>query len=351
MPTTAPALRRTPPRPPDALVGDPERARVTHEPTRRRFGFGAGALTLAGLLAACGGTTEGAAEPTGTAGDTIRYTYGGADRVLPRTPRRAVTIQGRMDLELALLAGYPVIGSGNAWMPGARVGSQFQGITVPDIATVGLGDGLQVDYEQILRLDPDLIVMPQYGYEVDWYGNKRLEQMAPILGVSEDPVDWRRASTEQLTLLGRGEQARTHVAAYDEKLARLRPRLTDRLGGRRIVFGVVAGGAFSVWTRSITMSVAREVGLEPMFWNAADENNSFELSLERFDRLAAADVIIRQAVEPAEAAALDAQPTWQRIPAVANRKVVTMDGRYNAGLVLTATGFLDVLARAADLYA
>ncbi|MCM2389502.1 ABC transporter substrate-binding protein [Streptomyces albipurpureus] len=336
----------------------PPLLRPPHRPapggvTRRRFAIGAGALTTAGALTACGNeSSAGAGSGTGTsAGDTLRFTYGGADVTVPRNPRRVVTIQGRVDLELALLAGYPVVGSGNAWMPSARVGSQFTGVTVPKVTTVGLGNGTQVDYEQILGLEPDLIVMPQYGYESDWYGNERLEQIAPVLGVSEEPVDWRAASSEQMRLLGRDQQIRTHIKTFDEKLARLRPRLAEKLGGRKVAFGVVTDDAFSVWTRTMVMSVAKEAGLDVLFYDPKDENNSFELSTEQFNRLDRADLVIRQAVDAGSAKVLDARPTWKQLPAARNRKVVTMDGRFSAGLVLTATGFLDVLAEAAELYA
>ncbi|MFE5854225.1 ABC transporter substrate-binding protein [Streptomyces sp. NPDC056500] len=323
--------------------------------TRRRFAIGAGVLTTAGALTACGNGSSGSGAAGGGTGarasDTLRFTYGGADVTVPRNPRRVVTIQGRVDLELALLAGYPVVGSGNAWMPSARVGSQFTGVTMPKVTTVGLGDGTQVDYEQILGLEPDLIVMPQYGYESDWYGNERLEQIAPVLGVAEDPVDWRSVSLQQMQLLGRDQQIRTHIKTFDEKLARLRPRLTEKLGGRKIAFGVVTETSFSVWTRTMVMSVAEEAGLDVLFYDPKDEKNSFELSPEQFDRLDQADLVIRQAVDAGEAKVLDARPTWKQLPAVRHRKVVTMDGRFSAGLVLTATGFLDVLAEAAELYA
>jgi iron complex transport system substrate-binding protein len=316
--------------------------------TRRRFTAATGALTTAGLLAAC---SNGKSAGSAGAGGTLRFTFGDAEATIPRDPRRVVAIQGRIDLELALLSGYPVVGSGNAWMPSARVGSQFTGVSLPKITTVGLGDGTQVDYEQLLGLDPDLIVMPRYGYEMDWYGNERLEQIAPVIGVSEDPVDWRGASERQVRMLGRDQQIRSHIEAFDTKLARLRPRLTEKLSGRKIAFGVVGGEAFTVWTRSITMAVAREAGLDVLFYDPQDEKNSFELSAEQFDRLDRADVVIRQAVDPNAAKALDARPTWKQLPAVRNRKVVTMDGRFSSGLVLTATGFLDVLAEAAELYA
>lgn len=323
---------------------------ATGRPTRRRFAVGAGVLTTAGLLSACGNGSGGGDTGTADGGGTLRFTHGGADVTVPREPRRVVTIQGRIDLEMALLAGYPVVGSGNAWMPSARVGSQFTGVTLPKVTTVGLGDGTQVDYEQILGLDPDLILMPQFGYESDWYGNKRLEEIAPVLGVAEDPLDWRAVTERQLRILGRERQFRTHLETFDTALARLRPRLAEKLGGRSIAFGVVTENGFTVWTRSITSSVAREAGLDPLFHDPKDEKNSFELSAEQFDRLERADVIIRQAVVPGAAKTLDARPTWRQLPAVRNRKVVTMDGRFSSGLVLTATGFLDVLNEAAELY-
>ncbi|WP_329013932.1 hypothetical protein [Streptomyces sp. NBC_00690] len=63
------------------------------------------------------------------------------------------------------------------------------------------------------------------------------------------------------------------------------------------------------WIERFRPSVAKEAGLDVLFYDPKDEQNSFELSSEQFDRLDRADLVIRQDVDAEAAKVLDARPT------------------------------------------
>ena len=135
----------------------------------------------------------------------------------------------------------------------------------------------------------------------------------------------------QASQLDRVTIAEASIAEYDDKLARLRPMLQEKLGGKKIVFGVQTPTGFLVHQRNLRISVALDAGLDVLFRDDDNAENSFELSFEQLDTLAPADVIIAQARDQEALDAIKTQPTWQRLPAVQAGNVLTSDARYNQG--------------------
>ncbi|MFF0579004.1 ABC transporter substrate-binding protein [Streptosporangium saharense] len=343
-------MRTTSPR-----VHDAEWQRIVDDLTRRGL-FGAGAvLAASAVLAGCGSEEPRAQDTSG--GGTLRYGWDGFTGQVPRDPRRVVVLDGRVDLEFAMLMGYPIVGAGTSWFPGERIGFQFPGRTIETAQPVNTAGDYRIDFERLLGLEPDLIVMNAYGYQSDWYGNERLATIAPLLVVGDDvppyrdaPVNWRAALDRQSAQLGRTEQSRAATRDYDARLAALRPLLRERLGGRKIVLGVYAESGFLVHRRTLTTTVCAEAGLDLPFRDDHDAENGLSLSAEQLGRLDEADLIIAQVSDPAWRKATAANPVWARLPAVAAGKVIDTDARYNQGFALTATIFLDVLERAATLF-
>lgn len=98
------------------------------------------------------------------------------------------------------------------------------------------------------------------------------------------------------------------------------------------------------------ISVALDAGLDGLFRDDNNADNSFDVSFEQLDLLAPADVIVAQARNQKALAVIKFQPNWQWLPVVQAGNVLTTDARYNQGFALTAAIFLDVLAEAAGRY-
>jgi len=334
----------------DTQVIDTEWAQIVDRISRRRFFGGAAGVAAALALSACG-SSDGESD---SASDTLPYTWAEFSGDVPRDPKRVVVLDGRVDLEFAMMMDYPIVGSGNFWFPDAKAGFQFPGRTIEGASFVNVAGDFSTNFEALLALEPDLIVITAIGYTSDWYGTERLSSIAPLLVVGDDvepiaghPVDWRGALMAQASQLDRVAIAEASIAEYDDKLARLRPMLQEKLGGKKIVFGVQTPTGFLVHQRNLRISVAIDAGLDVLFRDDDNAENSFELSFEQLDTLAPADVIIAQARDQEALDAIKTQPTWQRLPAVQAGNVLTSDARYNQGFALTAAIFLDVLEEAA----
>ncbi|MGC0362783.1 iron complex transport system substrate-binding protein [Rhodococcus sp. 27YEA15] len=321
--------------------------------TRRQFFSGVAGVATAVALTACG-TSDGS---SASGNERLPYTWGEFSADVPRDPKRVVVLDGRVDLEFAMMMDYPVVGSGNSWFPDAKIGAQFPGRTIESATAVNNIGDYTINFENLLVLDPDLIVMTEVGYLSDWYGNDRLATIAPLLVVGDDKqstpssaVDWRGALLEQANQLDRKSAAEAMISEYETKLNGLRPTLAAALGGKNVVFGVLSDSGFLVHQRSLPLSVCLDAGLTVPFRDDTNADNGFELGFEQLDQLASADVIIAQAGRPEVVGIVGAQPTWQRLPAVQAGNVVTVDARYNQGFALTASIFLDVLVEAAEKF-
>ncbi|MCT6730656.1 MULTISPECIES: hypothetical protein [Rhodococcus erythropolis group] len=123
----------------DAQVTDTEWAQIVDRISRRRFFGGAAGVAAALALSACG-SSDGESD---SASDTLPYTWAEFSGDVPRDPKRVVVLDGRVDLEFAMMMDYPIVGSGNFWFPDAKAGFQFPGRTIEDASFVNVaGDFL-----------------------------------------------------------------------------------------------------------------------------------------------------------------------------------------------------------------
>ncbi len=311
---------------------------------RRRFGFGLAAAGLGAALAACS-TDE--ARSAAELSDAFPFAYSADTVDVPRDPQRVVSIQGRADLEFGLLAGYPMVASGASFLPDEPVGAQFGSLVPNELPRLGLGDGTDVDYEQLLSLEPDLILVPSYGYQVDWYGNDRLRQIAPVAPISDNFIGWREDLTAQLATLGRPGVGPELFSEYNRALASIRTDLGDTLSGKRVAIAAAGNGFLGVQHNGIQVSTAMDAGLVvPNFDPTVD--GGLELAPENFDRLQDIDLMILQ-VNDGSGQAPDFGPTWTLLPFVQEGRVHVVDGRFNQGFVVTATNFISEIRTATAL--
>ncbi|MCM2389501.1 ABC transporter substrate-binding protein [Streptomyces albipurpureus] len=327
--------------------GTPDTRLVRNELTRRGFGRGVGALTLGGLLVACGSDGNGSGGATGAGakdGGTIDFSYQGYRAKIPADPQRVVALDPRTGMEFAVMAGYPII-AGYRLEKGNHLATR-----VPAGFKALEGNETEPSAESVLAQEPDLLVIGE-----DWwkfYQEKKLltEDIAPVLvvGGGFSPF-WRRHTEQQLTLLGREQQARKQLTAYDTRLATAKKEVGRLIKGKKVLIAGAENPQFWAQTRSFYLSVANELGMDVMFYDperdiSSGKSNEYH-SLEQVDAFAPADLIILQNPDdPATRA-----KTWQRLPAVRAGRVAPLNYYSNAGLALTATALLDELVSAAKL--
>ncbi|MFE5854224.1 ABC transporter substrate-binding protein [Streptomyces sp. NPDC056500] len=319
---------------------------VHNELTRRGFGRGVGALTLGGLLVACGGNngSDDVRDSGSSDSDTIDFSYQGYRAKIPANPKRVVALDPRTGMEFAVMAGYPIV-AGYRLEKGNHLATQ-----APSGFKALEGNETEPSAESVLAQEPDLLVIGE-----DWwkfYQEKKLltEDIAPVLvvGGGFSPF-WRRHTEEQLTLLGREQQAKKRLTTYDTRLAAARKEVGRLIKGKKILVAGAENPQFWAQTRSFYLSVARDLGMDVMFYDperdiTSGKSNEY-YSLEKVDAFAPADLIILQNPDdPATRA-----KTWQRLPAVRAGRVAPLNYYSNAGLALTATALLDELVSAAKL--
>ncbi|MFI5940980.1 ABC transporter substrate-binding protein [Streptomyces uncialis] len=317
---------------------------ATGHPTRRRFAVGAGALTLGGLLAACGGDDRPTATGSGAKNSgTVDFAYQDFRAKLPADPQRVVALDPRTGMEFAVLAGYPVV-AGYRLEKGNHLAER-----VPKGYRTLEGNETEPSAESILAQDPDLLVVGEEWWQ--YYKERKLltQDIAPVLVVGGGfSPHWRRHTEQQLTRLGRAPRAKKQLDAYDTRLAAARQEVGRLLKGRKIAVAGAQKPQFWAQTNSFYLAVARDLGMELMFYDPEREpggkSNRF-FGLERLDVFAPADLIILQNPDdPATKA-----KTWQQLPAVRAGRVAPLNYYSNAGLAFTATALLDELVSAAKL--
>lgn len=131
---------------------------------------------------------------------------------IPAEPRRVVAIDSRISLEMALALALPLIGYSHSrarpWVPVPA--------SVPFLAA-------PPDLEQILMLEPDLILCPDTSPHSEWWPLARLSRIAPVLP-SNHRTHWRGNLSRLAGWLARSGAFEREAAAYDERIAALRRR-------------------------------------------------------------------------------------------------------------------------------
>lgn len=320
---------------------------ISSQGARRRI-IALVAVASAGLmvLSACsGGSNENGGDENGRAtSEFIDFDYLDMSATVPADPERVVVIEGRGDLEFALLAGYDVVGTRNGNSPdGELPGGQFEGLLDPDTTLLSSAETTP-SYEEIIALDPDLIVLRANAWREDFYGNERLSEIAPVLPVEVNRPMVREDTIAQLESLGRLDNAQQWIDDYDAAIAQARTRVADTMAGRQVAMlttQVAAESRILVWTNTFGVQVAHDIGLEVMFRDDTDEEGFYEISTERLGDIADADVIFHQTTD---ASTIDAIPVWQSLPAVQRGDAHVFPWAYNNGLVITAAALAKSLA-------
>lgn len=193
-------------------------------------------LTLGLMLAGCGAPADGSAAPTasttpasafpveaGAYPTTIPHAFG--DAVITQEPERVITIGISSEDTVVALGVVPVAvpdetwaGDKDGYLPWFREAVSDLGAEMPE--TINTSEAGELDFEQILDLDPDLILAPYSNISDTDY--KRLEKIATTVAYADEPfgiTSWQEQARIIGQALGRSAATDTLIAGAESELA------------------------------------------------------------------------------------------------------------------------------------
>lgn len=319
---------------------------VVDDATRREFIAGG---LVAGLLVACGDRRRDAAAPPTAAGPerlTITNRFGTFD--VPARPMRVVGLEGRRDFETAIALGLGIVGAGsNAVLEGTTTPAPFIDF---DISQVTIVKQTEPNLELIASLRPDLILTRDSNIERLLAELKGIAPLLPV-GGSDSTDPWRPELERIGSDLRRQEQLAKVLGAYDGEVRAVAERHRQRIATAKVAIVQYGTSGFSSsGTKGFLLPAHTLAGLGgtllPFLAGLpANEFGSSSFSVEQTGELSGADAILLIANTPALQAQIEANPLWQRLPAVQAQRVVVTDFRTNYGSVYAATACVRVLDR------
>ncbi|MEU3216400.1 iron-siderophore ABC transporter substrate-binding protein [Streptomyces sp. NPDC006971] len=309
--------------------------------TRRR-GLSLGTLALTGALAlsACGFSNSGSSSDSG--GDassakthTVKTAMG--DVKVPVNPRRVVVLDtGELDSALSL--GVRPVGATHSatedgfptYLPAAKT----KGIEV-------VGEIANPNLETVASLKPDLILTSKVR-DGDRY--EQLSTIAPTVMTESTGSAWKQNFQLHAQALGKENEAKKVVAAYDAHVA----EVTKALGGKEKAAATevnfvrfVEGADIRIYGKQNYIgSILGDLGLgRPAITDKAKDGFSYDVSPEKID-LADADVIFTSTYGSPEKAGTKKTMDgglWKGLKASRAGKVFEVDDRlWIAGIGYTA---------------
>ncbi len=158
---------------------------------------------------------------------TVRHLYG--ETTFPRNPQRIVTEMNTAEILISL-----------GIIPVGYMALEDQGISpviaevAPDMVLLSVSEG--PNYEQILELEPDLIIGSLWmGTGADESEYELMSSIAPTLPFTMWPgLIWKDATREVAELFDREEQAEAVIADYDDRVAEAREQIAPVFGDETI---------------------------------------------------------------------------------------------------------------------
>lgn len=229
---------------------------------------------------------------------------------------------------------------------------QFRKIAIepdvpPQVADLGLRGS--PNFEMLRLSDPDLIISSRW---FTWVQDS-LEQIAPVVSYSiYEPGRPPYAPAEQITMalgerIGRIAQARAYVDASALELAQVRRHVTDKTA--RPIFLINLGDArhFRVFgSDSMFGDVLQRLGFRNAWPKPTSYAATAPMPLEALAEAPDAWIVIISPVPPDARSTLSDSPLWRALPAVREKRVVTLPPVNPFGALPAARRFARMLAGA-----
>ncbi|ONK09736.1 iron-siderophore ABC transporter substrate-binding protein [Streptomyces sp. MP131-18] len=244
---------------------------------------------------------------------------------VPEEPRRVVAL-GWGDAETALALDVQPVGASD-WLAfgGDGVGPWAEGLYEESPEIIGT---LEPEYDRISELNPDLILDTKSSGSQERYD--QLSRIAPTIGVPDEEADEYKTSWQDqvrlvATALGRATEGEELTAQLEGQFAAVAEEHPE-FAGRTVTVGSLYSGGWGAYVRGGgRIEFLEALGFEnnPAIQEQATEAFSVPVSNERLDLLDA-DVILMTAIG-VEASAIEGDPLYQAVPAVADGRARVMD--------------------------
>lgn len=287
-----------------------------------------GGLILA--LSSSAGWSEPARRPVDTPAGRVE---------IPAAPRRVVAIDSRISLESALVFELPLVGYSHSrarrWVP-VPAG-------VPMLAA-------PPDLEQILLLEPDLILCPDTAPHSDWWPLARLSAIAPVLP-SNHRITWQANLLHLAEWLDRRDLCDRRLATHAAQVEAIRSRHHAVIASTRVAAlyfdplkrQAMVCSAGTAYGQLMPAQVLAEIGGTDI---AAERLGRYgEVALEAFGSVFGdVDAILLLDFGNGAPQALAREPLWRRLPAVRAGRVHVVGGNATFGSYYTAGYLADAWA-------
>lgn len=328
------------------------RGRVRRSPGRRALVTAVAGVLAASLLAGCSSEAAPAATAPEASAATIDFSYEGYAATLPADPQRVVVLDSRSGLEMALLAGYPIVATAY------NADSPLTPLLKDDVAHLK-NSAFDLNREEIASYAPDLIVVGKGWWDYYVGEDFALDEIAPVFAVN-DGLDVEGASTDdpfvsmtaQLTQLDRADRAEEAIATYEDAVANAKSEIGAYVEGKTAGvihapednFTVISDESiYQVVLPALGFAILQndEIDDAPPNQNGIGHMLSYENAVSA---LGAADVLF---VYKADVAA-DLDPLLARVPAVAEGRWIDGNLAQRFGFALTYASFVDSIVEAVE---
>ncbi|ETT63212.1 ABC transporter substrate-binding protein [Paenibacillus sp. FSL R7-277] len=262
-------------------------------------------------------TANAAAKNTNGSSETITFKAVNGDIQIPKNPQRIVMVAGAFTGHLLALGLKPV----------ATGDESFNNYTEGKLDDV-VNLGNDIPYEQIIELQPDLIVVWNDPAAIE-----KLTQIAPTVAVDYG-IPFREQLMDFGTMTGREEQAKAWIEAWDAQIAKYKPLVKQAVGERTIsIFDAGSAKefyAYGSFGRGGDI-IYGEFGLKapPIIQKEAIDSGQgwAKLSLELLPEYAGDYIFISGWTGEENAAWIFEGNIWDSLPAVKNNHVYRENSR------------------------
>jgi iron complex transport system substrate-binding protein len=290
--------------------------------TRRSFLAGS-AATVATFAGGRSLVAQGTPVASPAAGATRLVKHAMGETEVPVNPQRVVVLDGP-PLDACFLLGVIPVGAttgvANAPWP------EYLGDGTKTI--VNVGDIAEPDLEQILALQPDLIISLKIRHEEIY---AQLSEIAPTVFSEDTAAGWRDSFLVFADALNKNDQVAGIVSGFDDRCAGIAEKLGDRLTATSIsIVRVVGTDLRSYQVGAFSGSVLAEIGF-PRPESQTDPDESWiALSAEQYKTVDAEYMFVCSYGDQATAdfSLLVDTPLWGTLDVVKNDRVYYVPDEY-----------------------
>ncbi|MBF4614168.1 iron-siderophore ABC transporter substrate-binding protein [Curtobacterium sp. VKM Ac-1376] len=284
----------------------------------------AASLVLAGCASGSDSSTDSSSSGSSDAAFPVSITTGLGTTTIESKPKRVVAL-GWGDAETALELGVQPVGASD-WLAfgGDGVGPWLKGAydESPKIIQT-----LEPSYEDILKLDPDVILDVKSSGDKERYD--KLSAIAPTVAIPKGGENYLASTEQQTTMiakaLGKESEGKELLSGLDDAYAAARKAHPD-FDGKTAVVGAYSSEGFGAYTSTDSRSTfMRNLGFEipKAIDQQAGKEFSVHLSDENLDLLDADLTLILPIY--VEASKAEADPLFQKVPSVEAGHYIVFD--------------------------